>query len=51
VRCTLATPVVRDRLIAAGADPLASSQQEPAALKRDTDKWARVIKPRNIKDQ
>ena len=52
VRRTLATPAVRDRLVATGADPLASSQQELAALlKRDTDKWARVIKAKNIKDQ
>ncbi len=52
VRRTMATPAVRDRLISTGAEPLASSAQELAALlKRDTDKWARVIKAKNIKDQ
>jgi tripartite-type tricarboxylate transporter receptor subunit TctC len=52
VRRTVAAPAVRDRLVSTGADPVSSSSQELAALlKRDTDKWARVIKAKNIKDQ
>jgi tripartite-type tricarboxylate transporter receptor subunit TctC len=50
VRATLATPAVRDRLLQTGADPAPSTPQELAAiLKRDTDKWARLIKAKNIK--
>lgn len=52
VRRTVAAPAVRDRLVSTGAEPVSSSSQELAALlKRDTDKWARVIKAKNIKDQ
>lgn len=52
VRRVMATPAVRERLISTGADPVASSPQELAALlKRDTEKWARVIKANNIKAQ
>ena len=50
VRNALDTPAVRDRLAAAGADPAPSTPQELAALlKRDTDKWARLIKAKQIK--
>ena len=50
VRNTLATPAVRDRLLQSGADPAPSSPQELAALvQRDTDKWAKLIKAKNIK--
>ena len=49
VRRTLATPVVADKLVASGAVPSASSPQELAAvLKRDTEKWARLIKAKKI---
>ena len=50
VRRTLETPAVRERLLQSGADPAASTPQELAALvKRDSDKWARLIKAKNIK--
>jgi tripartite-type tricarboxylate transporter receptor subunit TctC len=50
VRATLATPAVRDRLIASGADPRPTSPQELAALvKGDTEKWTRLIKAKGIK--
>ena len=50
VRNTLATPAVQDRLLQSGADPSPSSPQELAALvQRDTDKWAKLIKAKNIK--
>jgi tripartite-type tricarboxylate transporter receptor subunit TctC len=50
VRNTLATPAIRDRLLASGAEPQATSPQELAALvKADTDKWARLIKAKGIK--
>jgi len=50
VRATLTTPAVRERLLQSGTDPAPSTPQELAAiLKRDTDKWARLIKAKNIK--
>jgi tripartite-type tricarboxylate transporter receptor subunit TctC len=50
VRNTLATPAIRDRLLASGAEPQATSPQELAALvKADSDKWARLIKAKGIK--
>jgi tripartite-type tricarboxylate transporter receptor subunit TctC len=50
VRATLATPAVRDKLIASGADPRATTPQELAALvKSDSEKWARLIKAKGIK--
>ena len=52
VRRAIAQPAVRDKLAASGAEPLSSTSAELAALlKRDTEKWARVIKSKNIKDQ
>jgi tripartite-type tricarboxylate transporter receptor subunit TctC len=50
VRNTLNTPAVRDRLLLTGAEPAASSPPELAALlKNDTEKWARMIRTKNIK--
>jgi tripartite-type tricarboxylate transporter receptor subunit TctC len=50
VRATLDTPAVRDRLLAQGAEPAPSTPQELSKLvKHDTDKWARLIKAKNIK--
>lgn len=49
-RATLATPAVRDRLLQSGAEPAPSTPQELATLLRqDTDKWAKLIKAKNIK--
>jgi len=50
VRNTLNTPSVRERLLQSGAEPAPSSPQELASLlKLDTDKWAKLIKAKNIK--
>ncbi len=50
LRNTLAAAEVRDKLIKAGTEPAPSTPQELAALqKRDTDKWARLIRAKNIK--
>ena len=49
VRKTLANKAVSDKLIASGAVPSASSPQELAAvLKRDTEKWGKLIKAKKI---
>lgn len=49
VRTALADPQVKARLMSGGAEPKSSSPQELAALlKADTDKWAALIKSRNI---
>lgn len=49
VRRTLAAPAVADKLLASGAVPVASSSAELAALlKRDTEKWGRLIKAKKI---
>jgi tripartite-type tricarboxylate transporter receptor subunit TctC len=48
----LAVPDVRERAIAAGAEPLTSTPQEFAAMIRDeTRKWAQVIRTAEIKLQ
>ena len=48
----LADPEIRDRALAAGAEPLTSTPQEFAALIRDeTRKWAQVIRTAGIKLQ
>jgi tripartite-type tricarboxylate transporter receptor subunit TctC len=48
----LAVPDVRERAIAAGAEPLTSSPQEFAAMIREeTRKWAQVIRTAEIKLQ
>lgn len=50
LRNTLATPSVRERLLKAGTEPAPSTPQELAALqKRDAEKWARLIRAKNIK--
>jgi len=47
---TLATPAVRERMLQAGTEPAPSSAPQLAALmKRDSDKWARLIKAKHIK--
>jgi tripartite-type tricarboxylate transporter receptor subunit TctC len=50
VRAAIADPEVHARLLKGGAEPKSSTPQELAALlKADTDKWATLIKTRNIK--
>ena len=52
VRRTLAGPAVRERLLASGATPAASSPQAlDAILKRDTEKWGRLIRAKKITPQ
>jgi tripartite-type tricarboxylate transporter receptor subunit TctC len=52
VRSAVANPVLYDKLLQSGAEPLTSSPQELAALvKRDTDKWAKLIKAKAIKPE
>jgi tripartite-type tricarboxylate transporter receptor subunit TctC len=49
LRKTLATPAVSEKLIASGAVPAPSSPQDLAALlRRDTDKWGKLIKAKKI---
>jgi len=49
VRKTLATPAVSEKLLASGALPSASTPQELSALlKRDTEKWGKLIKAQKI---
>lgn len=49
VRAALADPQVKARLLGGGAEPRSSTPQELAALlKSDTDKWAALIRSRNI---
>lgn len=50
VRRALADAAASAKLLQSGAEPKASSPEELAALlKSDTDKWAQLIKSRNIK--
>ena len=50
VRKTLGKPAVRDKLLKSGAEPAPSTPQELAALlKQDTEKWAKLIRAKNIK--
>ena len=50
VRAAVADPEVNAKLLKGGAEPRSSTPQELAALlKADTDKWAALIKARNIK--
>jgi tripartite-type tricarboxylate transporter receptor subunit TctC len=52
VRRMLATPAVSEKLLASGAMPASSSPQELAALlKRDTEKWGRLIRAKQISPQ
>jgi tripartite-type tricarboxylate transporter receptor subunit TctC len=49
VRRTLATPAVSEKLLASGALPSASTPQElTSLLKRDTEKWGKLIKAQKI---
>jgi len=49
VRRTLATPAVSEKLLASGALPSASTPQDLASLlKRDTEKWGKLIKAKKI---
>jgi len=50
VRNTLANPAVREKLLKAGTEPAPSTPQELATLqKRDAEKWAKLIRAKNIK--
>lgn len=50
VRATLNNPALRERLLQSGAEPAPSTPQELARLlKRDSEKWARLIRAKNIK--
>jgi tripartite-type tricarboxylate transporter receptor subunit TctC len=50
VRRALANPDVAAKLLKSGAEPKSSTPQELATLLRnDTDKWAALVKARNIK--
>jgi tripartite-type tricarboxylate transporter receptor subunit TctC len=49
-RRALADPAVANRLLQSGAEPRATTSEEMAALLRaDTNKWAALIKARNIR--
>ena len=50
VRNTLANPAVREKLLKTGTEPVGSTAEELAAIqKRDTAKWAALIRAKNIK--
>jgi tripartite-type tricarboxylate transporter receptor subunit TctC len=50
VRSTLADPAVREKLLKTGTEPVGSTPQELAAIqKRDTEKWAKLIRAKNIR--
>ena len=50
VRNTLANPAVREKLLKTGTEPVGSTPQELAAIqKRDTEKWATLIRAKNIR--
>lgn len=50
VRNTLANPAVREKLLKTGTEPAGSTPQELATtLRRDTEKWAKLIRAKNIK--
>jgi tripartite-type tricarboxylate transporter receptor subunit TctC len=52
VRAAVAAPAVFDKLQQSGADPMTSTPQELAnLLKRDTEKWAKMIKAKGIKPE
>jgi len=52
IRRALAIPDVKERAIAAGAEPFTNSPQDFAALIREeTKKWAEVIKTAGVKLQ
>jgi tripartite-type tricarboxylate transporter receptor subunit TctC len=50
VRNTLANPAVGEKLLKTGTEPVGSTPQELAAIqKRDTEKWATLIRAKNIR--
>lgn len=50
VRAAVADPAANAKIVQSGAEPKSSSPEELAALlKADTEKWAQLIKTRNIK--
>ncbi|WP_438998271.1 Bug family tripartite tricarboxylate transporter substrate binding protein [Variovorax beijingensis] len=50
LRSTLADPAVREKLLKTGTEPVGSTAQELAAIqKRDTEKWAKLIRAKNIR--
>jgi tripartite-type tricarboxylate transporter receptor subunit TctC len=50
IRAALSVPEIRERALAAGAEPLANSPQEFAAfIRAETKKWAEVIKAAGVK--
>jgi tripartite-type tricarboxylate transporter receptor subunit TctC len=52
VRAAVANPVLNDKLLQSGAEPITSSPQELAALvRRDSEKWAKLIKTKAIKPE
>jgi tripartite-type tricarboxylate transporter receptor subunit TctC len=52
VRAAVANPVLHDKLLQSGAEPITSSPQELAALvRRDSEKWAKLIKAKAIKPE
>ncbi|MEK6242983.1 MAG: tripartite tricarboxylate transporter substrate binding protein [Pseudomonadota bacterium] len=52
IAAALSVPEIRDRALAAGAEPLTNTPQEFAAMIREeTRKWAQVIRSANIKLQ
>jgi len=49
IRRVLALPAVSEKLLASGTTPSSSTQQELSALlKRDTEKWGRLIRAKRI---
>lgn len=52
VRNALSVPALKDKLLSTGAEPAPSTPQELATLlKSDTDKWAKLIRAKNIKPE
>ena len=50
VRRALEAPALRDKLLHSGTEPAPSTSQELSALlRRDTDKWAKLIRDKKIK--
>ena len=49
IRKAMSMPDVREKLLATGADPVAGTPEQLAALlRRDYDKWGRLIREKNI---
>lgn len=52
IRKAMSMPDVRDKLLATGAEPVAGRPEQLAALlKRDYDKWGKLIREKNITAQ